>query len=592
MATVVQQPAEHAPTPPLSLYISAIWGLIVALYSLYFAVQIFNADAFDVRESLGETVQFFFGLLALVPAGIGIVSAVGFGIVIVRPDLLDQYNRIAMHEIPPATGMDQLPIIARYAFLALNYLGVALTSFYLLHLWDVFIGMDEMAAAIFENSVLLWGLVGSYLLYWASGRLKQFQRPLEIIALAIGSITLVILLLASGILDGLIYILEEYDSALVWATTIVLIIFGVMTYITLQMGRLFGETPDQNISWQGWMLVSPNVIGFGLFLAGPLLLSFYLSFTNAKVGQVPEFNDFENYTTIFSLQIREQGPDIEYPIDALDRDYSVIHTYKIGDTSYVLGGRDARFWLSLENTLLFGLMLVPLATIPAIALAVVLDSKLPGVKFYRALYFLPSVAAVVGTALIWRTALYSSQIGYFNYAIAQIISAINSVLGTSIEDPQIGWLIDSRFQLFSVVLLTAWQVVGFNTVLFLAGLQGIPNSLYEAASVDGANRWQQFRHVTLPLLGPTTFFVVVTTVINALQVFNEPYVLYSREQQVPDSVSTGVYHLYLKGFQSTSGDIGVESGFGYASAVAWVLFALIFTVTLIQFRFSQSSEER
>ncbi|PJF41920.1 MAG: hypothetical protein CUN55_10935 [Phototrophicales bacterium] len=593
MATLTKPQAKSAFTPSLVLLLSMIWALAIAVYSIYLAWRIFNAEAFDVRESLGNTVQYFFGFLSLVPAVLGIFSALGFALLITNPERLNLYQRIADHELPPAQGIDRIPLLGRYVFLGLNYLGTVLSAFYLLHLWDVFIGLDEVAEAIYENRVLLWGLVGAYLLFWLSGKIIRLQRTLELIALAVGSISFILLLLFSGVHEALIYIAGQYDSLIVWIVTAVVIIFGIFTYNALQMGRTFGETPEQSIGWQGWMLVSPNVIGFGLFLAGPLLLSFYLSFTNAKVGQVPKFNGLENYTTIFSLQLREQKPEHQYPIEALDSDYSIVHTYKLGNTRYVLGARDARFWLSLENTLQFCLMLVPLATIPAIGLAVVLNSQLPGVKFYRALYFLPSVAAVVGTALIWRTALYSSQIGYLNYAIEQIINATNAIFGTDIENPQFGWLIDSRLQLFSVVLLTAWQIIGFNTVLFLAGLQGIPNALYEAASVDGASRWQQFRHITLPLLAPTTFFVVVTTIINALQVFNEPYVLYSREQQVPDTVATAVYHLYLKAFQSTSGnELGAASGFGYASAVAWVLFALIFSVTLLQFRVSRSGEER
>lgn len=593
MATITQQQADHSQPIPAALFFSIGWSLLVAAFSIYFAVRVFNAEVFDVRESLGNTVQTFFGFVALVPAGLGLLSAIGFAMVILDPSRLAYYERLSMHEVPVPTGIQQLPIQARYIFLVMNYLGAALSGFYLLHLWEAFTGLDEIAAAIYDNRVMIWGLVAAYLLYWLSGRIKQFQQSIELVALAVGGISLVALLLSSGIIDAGIYILEQYSDILVWAVTIGMLTFIAFTMIALNMGKIFGETPEQRVSWQGWMMVSPNVIGFGLFLAGPLLLSFYLSFTDARVGNVPEFNGLTNYQEIFSLQLREQDPELhQYSINALDEAYNVVHTYKIGDRRYVLGARDARFWLSLENTLLFCFMLVPLATIPAIGLAVVLDSKLPGVKFYRAVYFLPSVAAVVGTALIWRTALYSSQIGYINYAIAEVINSINWLLGTSIEDPQLGWLTDEDLQLFSVVLLTAWQVVGFNTVLFLAGLQGIPTVLYEAASVDGASRWQQFRRITLPLLGPTTFFVVVTTVINALQVFNEPFVLYSREQQVPDGVSTGVYHLYLKAFQSTGNDdINALSGAGYASAIAWVLFALIFTVTLIQFRFSRANEE-
>ncbi|MBC7870696.1 MAG: sugar ABC transporter permease, partial [Chitinophagaceae bacterium] len=148
-----------------------------------------------------------------------------------------------------------------------------------------------------------------------------------------------------------------------------------------------------------------------------------------------------------------------------------------------------------------------------------------------------------------------------------------------VSDPAIQWLTGTGTMLFSIVLLAAWQVVGFNTVLFLAGLQGIPRELYEAAYVDGANRWRQFLNVTVPLLGPTTFFVTITTIITGLQAFNEPYALIF-QRPMPIEARTAVFHLYDIGFSRFQ--------FGYASSVAWILFAVIFTITLLQFRFSRS----
>ncbi|MBZ0280127.1 MAG: sugar ABC transporter permease [Anaerolineae bacterium] len=134
--------------------------------------------------------------------------------------------------------------------------------------------------------------------------------------------------------------------------------------------------------------------------------------------------------------------------------------------------------------------------------------------------------------------------------------------------------------MISVVILAAWQVVGFNTVLFLAGLQGIPKELYEAASIDGADGWRRFRFVTLPMLAPTTFFVIITTVITGLQAFNEPYALFP-SRPLPENAITSVFYLYNQGF--------FRFNFGYASAIAWVLFALIFLITLAQFRLQRSN---
>jgi multiple sugar transport system permease protein len=131
----------------------------------------------------------------------------------------------------------------------------------------------------------------------------------------------------------------------------------------------------------------------------------------------------------------------------------------------------------------------------------------------------------------------------------------------------------------AIVILAAWQVVGYNTVLFLAGLQGVPNVLYEAAKIDGANPWQRFLNVTLPMLAPTTFFVLITTMVTGLQVFNEPYALFP-SRPIPEDATTLVYYLYTQGFN--------QFQFGYASAIAWVLFAIIFVFTFIQFRVNSS----
>lgn len=200
-------------------------------------------------------------------------------------------------------------------------------------------------------------------------------------------------------------------------------------------------------------------------------------------------------------------------------------------------------------------------------------------KFFRALFFIPSIAAVVGVALIWQW-LYDPTIGYINYAIARVIDVINSLLGLQITDPAIQWLTQDQTLLLSVVIMAAWQVIGFNTVIFLAGLQGVPKELMEASTVDGANRWVRFSRIVLPLLGPTTFFVTITTLIAGLQAFAEPFSLIG-ENNPTTAKLTSVYYLYNLGFGSFR--------MGYASAVAWVLFIAIFIVTVIQFRLSRSN---
>ena len=158
-----------------------------------------------------------------------------------------------------------------------------------------------------------------------------------------------------------------------------------------------------------------------------------------------------------------------------------------------------------------------------------------------------------------------------------MVDTLNSTFGLSIADPNIGWLSDPATALPVVAVVFAWTTVGFNSILFLAGLQGVPADLYEAATIDGANRWQRFRNITLPSVSATTFFVVATTSILAMQLFTEPFVLKGLDPGGPNNATlTPVMYLYESGFQNFE--------FGYASAVAWVLFALIFVFTIIQYR--------
>ncbi len=536
---------------PLAIPASIVLNIATIIISVLLALSIFDLDEF---YALGDTVQYFVGGIALVPA---IAAAAAVILLIMKnPN-------------------------GRFLSLALHFLGMIAASIYLLHIWGVFTGFDAIAGALYENSAWLWGLVIAYALYWFAGRLdnsKPLSSRIEMIAVGIGMLALIGLLFFGGILEATADILGKYDQLETWVVTALMVIFGIVAYGILTLGEYFGETTDQRTAWQGWLMLSPNIIGFTIFFAGPLLLSLYLSFTDSVGVKEPNFIGLDNYSQALSLQFKTQGEDDQYAQDALDAGYRVLETVTVGDKTTVIGAKDVYFWISLRNTFMFCLMLIPLATIPALLLAVVLNSKIPGMKIYRAAFFLPSVAAVVGIALIWRIALYSSSIGFINYALTEFTRFLNATFGTSFADTEIGWLSDTRYMMFSMVLMAAWQVVGFNMVLFLAGIQGIPNDLYEAAQVDGANQLNQFRFITLPQLRPTTFFVIVTTIINGLQVFNEPFVLF-RGAAFPDEVRTAVLNLYLRGFQDIL--------FGYSSALAWMLFAIIFVVTLIQFRLNR-----
>ncbi|MCQ3931395.1 MAG: hypothetical protein DPW16_13140 [Chloroflexi bacterium] len=544
-------PMREQKNLPLAIPASIALNIATILMSVLLALSIFELNEF---YALGDTVQYFVGGIALIPA----VAALAAVILLIMKN---------------PNG--------RFLSLALHFLGMMAAFIYLLHIWGIFTGFDAIADAIYDNSIWLWGLVIAYALYWFAGRLdnsKPLSSRIEMVAVGIGMLALIGLLFFGGILEATADILGKYDQLETWVVTALMVIFGIVAYGILTLGEYFGETTDQRTAWQGWLMLSPNIIGFMIFFAGPLLLSLYLSFTDSVGVKEPNFIGLDNYSQALSLQFKAQGEDDQYAQDALDAGYRVLETIKIGNKTTVIGAKDVYFWISLRNTFMFCLMLIPLATIPALLLAVVLNSKIPGMKIYRAAFFLPSVAAVVGIALIWRIALYSSSIGFINYALTEFTRFLNDTFGTSFADTEIGWLSDTRYMMFSMVLMAAWQVVGFNMVLFLAGIQGIPNDLYEAAQVDGANQLNQFRFITLPQLRPTTFFVVVTTIINGLQVFNEPFVLF-RGAAFPDEVRTAVLNLYLRGFQDIL--------FGYSSALAWMLFAIIFVVTLIQFRINR-----
>ncbi len=242
----------------------------------------------------------------------------------------------------------------------------------------------------------------------------------------------------------------------------------------------------------------------------------------------------------------------------------------------IIGARDRLFWIALWNTVVYCFWVTILSVVPALLIATILNSKIPGMTFFRAIYFIPSIAGVVGVAVIWKW-LYNSNIGFLNYGINQVLGVLNLLPGVELGPVNIPWLASQQTALASIIIMAAWQLLGFNTILFLAGLQGIPNDVYEAATIDGASTWQRFRSITLPLLGPTTFFVVTTTLITTLQVFSEPFVMTPPPGGGPNNATlTSVLYLYQRGFNRFEQ--------GYAAAVAWVLFLFIFAVTIVQFR--------
>lgn len=237
----------------------------------------------------------------------------------------------------------------------------------------------------------------------------------------------------------------------------------------------------------------------------------------------------------------------------------------ISDPTWV-GLRNYQKLLTDSNTLrYFGHTLgyvagyLPLVYIGGLGLAVALNHKMPARGFFRALYFLPVITSWVVVALVWKWILNPAN------------GVVNAILGT-LGLPEPGWCTDPQWSLVSVILASAWKDLGFVMIILLAGLQGISPELYEAARVDGASKWEQFRHITLPLLTPSSFVVLVISLINGFQVFDQVYVMTSGGPQGSSQVIVGqIYDLTFRYGRA-----------GEASALSWMLFVVILLITLVQ----------
>jgi ABC-type sugar transport system permease subunit len=325
----------------------------------------------------------------------------------------------------------------------------------------------------------------------------------------------------------------------------------------------------------GWLFVSPSIIGFLAFLAGPLVYSFVMSFFKWDGINTPTFIGLENYADTLGLEFAASR-------ESLSTGYFQIA--ELFGTS--VGAIDPLFWKAITNIMVFLLTAVPLSVVIALILATLIEQRLPGSKVFRAVFFIPSVAGVIGVTLIWKQMLNSS-VGFINYSVGEMFAIFNFFLP---GDPlptrvEIAWLSSEQFALAAVVIVFVWSQFGFNTVLYIAGLQSVSKELYEAAELDGATSFQRFWNVTIPALRPTTFFITATTVILALQLFDIVFALNSPNVVgFPNNATlTPVVYLYQLGFQQNS--------FGKASAVAWILFAIIFVFTLLQFNRQRQQAE-
>jgi ABC-type sugar transport system permease subunit len=476
----------------------------------------------------------------------------------------------------------------RVIALTVNYLIFLAGLVGLLQVLGVFTGIDALGATFGKGIPWLGGVLAGYLIGSIGDKFEgnyDLAQKFRYAGKIVSTASFVAFLFAVGLLRALAFIAGQFNRSLPFLIVIIILVTGLMLHLLSkqEIASALHAKASHNEAISGFLFLSPNLLGFLFFFAGPLLLSLYVSFTNSDSFGTQDWVGVDNYAKIINLTVAKLDSVDQPATEALDTAvYDELTRIKWIGNGIIIGAEDKLFWIALRNTIVFTLLALPLSIVPALLLASLLNSKLPGMKFFRAVYFLPTVAAVVGVALIWQW-LYNAAVGYINFSINNVIVFVNGFLGTNIINPQIRWLSDTKVALLAVVIMSAWQWLGYYSVIFLAGMQNIPRELYEAATVDGAGAWRKFMNVTLPLLAPTTFYVVTTAVINALQVFEQVYVLIPTEPPggPANSTMTIVLYLYQKGFQRFQQ--------GYASAVAWVLFLLIFAVTLVQFRRQRKS---
>ena len=274
------------------------------------------------------------------------------------------------------------------------------------------------------------------------------------------------------------------------------------------------------------MFLAPNIIGFLLFSLLPVGATLVISLLNWDLIRDPEFVGFQNYTTLLT--------------------------------------RDPIFREVLFNTAYFVIGVVPVSIIISLVLALVMNNGLKGISLFRAIFFIPVITSSVAVAMLWRW-LYNTDYGLINVGL--------DALGL----PYIPWLTSTDWAMPAVIIMAVWKSLGYNMVIYLAGLQGISPTLYEAAALDGAGGWARFRDITLPLLGPTTFFILVISVINSFQVFDLTFILTQGGPGI--ATTTIVMYIYDQGFRYFQ--------MGYAAAIAWVLFIIIFLITLAQMQYQK-----
>ncbi len=273
---------------------------------------------------------------------------------------------------------------------------------------------------------------------------------------------------------------------------------------------------------EGYLFIAPLLFGIFVFYIFPFIQNFWFSFNEVNKFNVATFYGLNNYLEMC---------------------------------------KDKELWKALGNTLLYVGVTVPLGLTLSLFVAALLNTKIRGTSFYRTVYFLPSVTMSAAVAMVWKW-IYNEQYGLLNAAMKALGFAPH------------GWITDPKTALFMVMIVGIWGTVGYNMIILLAGMQGISRSYYEAASVDGASGIHQFFKITVPMLSPTIFFVLITSIIGGFQVFDTIYMMIGKTNTAYRSTQTLVMMFYRNAF-----DYGHK---GYAAAISILIFSIIMLVTVIQ----------
>ena len=281
--------------------------------------------------------------------------------------------------------------------------------------------------------------------------------------------------------------------------------------------------------WVSYLFILPNLIGVLLFLAFPVVFALYMSFTEWDVLTSPKWVGFRNYVDLFT--------------------------------------NDDLFWISLRNSAYYVVLTVPASILIGLGLAMAMNQAVRGIAIFRTAMYIPVLTSAVAVAFIWRW-IFNSDVGLLN--------AILDKLGLP---STIGWLTDPNVAMISLAIMAIWKSVGYFAVILFAALQGVPKTLHEAAALDGASSWRRFLNITIPMIAPAILFVTVVAVIGSFQVFDQVFLITNNGGP---GTSTYVYNLHLYNNAFTFFKMG------YASAMAYILFAILFVITYLQLRIGQA----